>query len=61
MNALVVFISTGLLIYWLSRSMLMLQATEDQVEEVLERDFWWGYRLWLALRSMFSIPNQFAG
>src|SRR5437870_11967418 len=41
MNALVSFICPGLLIYWIGRTLLLLHATDDQIDEVLENDLWW--------------------
>ena len=60
-SSIVIFVSTGLLIYWVTRTLLLLNAPEDQIAEVLDGDLWWGRRLLMALRALFFFPNQFAG
>ena len=58
---IILFVSTGLLIYWVARSWLLLTAGEEEIDETLETDLWWGRRLLLSLRALLVPPNQLAG
>ena len=59
--ALIVFISTGLLVYWFERTMLLLNGSNEEIDETLETDLWWGRKLLLHLRMMFGSPMTLAG
>jgi hypothetical protein len=61
MSEFVIFISTGLLVYWFSRTLLLLKGSPEQLDETLECDLWWGRRLLLGLRTTFEGPTQLAG
>jgi hypothetical protein len=61
MRAIILFVSTGLLVYWFARTVLLLQGPDEAVDEALEYDLWWGRRLLLSLRTMFVPPQQFVG
>ena len=61
MPELILFISTGLLVYWVARTWLLLRGAEEEIDETLEMDLWWGRRLLLSLRALLVPPNQFAG
>ena len=51
----------GLLVYWVSRMMMLLYGSPEQTNEILDCDLWWGRRLLSALRAMFVPPTQLAG
>ena len=52
------FICTGLLVYWISRTLLLLKGCEEEIDDTLESDLWRGRRLLLWLRTMFVPPTQ---
>jgi hypothetical protein len=60
MSNLVIFLSMGLLIYWVSRTLLLLKGPPHQIDSTLNSDLWWGRRLLLGLRAIFSSPTQLA-
>jgi hypothetical protein len=47
------FVSTGMLVYWVRRTQMLLHGSEDEITETLENDLWWTRRLLLGLRAMF--------
>ena len=61
MGEIIFFCSIPLLVYWIARTRLLLSGSEDEIEEVLHGDLWWGYRVLIAVRSLFSPSNQIAG
>jgi hypothetical protein len=61
MSELVIFVCTGLLVYWSFRTLLLLKGSQEEIDETLEGDLWWGRRLLLGLRAMFGGPTQLAG
>jgi hypothetical protein len=52
-SALIVFVSTGLLFYWLKRVLLLFNGPRERVNVVLENDLWLSSRILVALRAMF--------
>jgi hypothetical protein len=60
MAALIIFVSTGLLVYWFSRTLMLLKGWEEEIDEALESDLWWGRRVVLGLRMMVVPPTQLA-
>ena len=61
MSYLIIFVSTGLLLYWIARMMVLLYGSHEQINEILRIDIRWGRRLVLWLRTMFMPPTQLAG
>ena len=61
MSALTIFVCSGLLVYWVARTFLLLHAPEEVIAETLECDLWRGRRFLLGLRSAFEPPQQFVG
>jgi hypothetical protein len=61
MQLLVIFVCSGLLVYWIARMFLMIRCSQEEIEETLACDLWWGRRLLLCLRSGFEPPHQFIG
>jgi hypothetical protein len=61
MSALIIFLSSGLLVYWIARTLLLLYASDEAVDDALECDLWWGRRLWLGLRAAVEPPQQWIG
>jgi len=60
-SAFIIFVCSGLLVYWIARTFLLLNGSEEAIAETLESDLWWGRRLLLGLRTMFVPPTQLAG
>jgi hypothetical protein len=56
MNAmmLVVSVCTGLLVYWISRTWLLMKGSESEIEEQLDTDIWWCQRFLDLLHSLFT-------
>jgi hypothetical protein len=61
MSALIIFVCTGLLVYWVARTVLLLFGHHEAIEKTLEYDVWRSRRLFLGLRSAFLPPQQFVG
>jgi len=57
----IIFVCSGLLVYWFSRTLLLLRRSEAETDEILESDLWWGRRLLLGIRTMFESSTQLAG
>ena len=60
MSALVIFVCMGLLVYWFSRTRLLLKGSTEEIDGTLESDLWWGRRLLLMLRAILGEPTQLA-
>jgi hypothetical protein len=57
----IIFASSGLFVYWITRTMQLLQDTDEAIDEMLEYDLWRGRRFLMSLRAMFVPPQQFIG
>lgn len=60
MPPIILFVSTGLLIYWISRVKVLRQATAGEIRETLENDWLRGRRFVLWLRSVCLPAVQLA-
>jgi hypothetical protein len=49
-----IFICTALLVYWFSRTRLLLKGSAEEIDEVLARDLWRVRRVLLSLRMLFE-------
>jgi hypothetical protein len=58
---IIIFVSSGLFVYWVTRTMQLLQDTDEAIDETLECDHWRGRRFLMSLRAMFVPPQQFIG
>jgi hypothetical protein len=54
----VIFFSAGLLSYWCSRTLMFLRTTEEELDEVLEDDLWWGRKALYTLRMLLFPPSN---
>jgi hypothetical protein len=61
MPAIIIFISTGLLIYWISRVRILQHGSEDEIHATLETDLLRVRRFVLGLRSVFMPTVLLAG
>ena len=61
MPLLIIFVSTGLLVYWVARTVLLFHGPDEAIDETLTSDLWWGHRVLWGLRTMFVPPQQFVG
>ena len=50
MPALIIFVCSGLLVYWFSRMLLLLNGSKEEIDETLESDLWWGRRVVIGFR-----------
>lgn len=55
--SVIIFFSTGFLVYWVARTRTLLNGSEHQIAAALENDLWLGRRVWLCLRMLGS-PDQ---
>jgi hypothetical protein len=55
----ITFFSMGLFVYWGARALLFLRGSEEAVNFVLDCDLWWGRKILLALRVLFTPSSQF--
>jgi hypothetical protein len=56
----IIFVCSGLLVYWFARTVLLLKGSPEKIDEVLESDLWWGRRCVLALRMIFGSQTHLA-
>ena len=61
MSSTIIFISTGLLVYWASRLRILLHCSEAEIHETLESDLLSCRTFLLRLRSVFMPPIQWVG
>jgi hypothetical protein len=54
MTAIILFFSTGLLVYWTSRVLFLMRGPAERVNRLLEADLAWGKRFIDTLRGMFA-------
>jgi hypothetical protein len=57
----VIFFCSGLFVYWIARTALLIFASREAIEESLACDLWWGRRVLDVLRSAMSPPQQLLG
>jgi hypothetical protein len=55
----ILFLSMTLFIYWSMRVLLLIRRSEEEVNQVLDYDVFWGRRLCLLLSTLFSSSPQF--
>lgn len=60
-SGLIIVFCTCLLVYWTSRTAILLHGSEGEITETLASDLWRARRLMLGLRSIFTLSNQLAG
>ena len=60
MSMCVIFVCSGLLIYWMFRVRMLLRGSQDEIETILTNDLWTARRLILSLRALFQEPMQMA-
>lgn len=58
MSPTIIFISTGLLVYWMSRLRVLRHGSEDEINQALDRDLLSCRRILLRFRSMFMLPTM---
>ena len=59
MSLMTIFICSGLLVYWVARTVLLLHGTDEVIDKTLECDLWWGRTVLLFVRSGVSPSQQF--
>jgi hypothetical protein len=58
---LIIFICSGLLVYWISWTVVILHGSDDAIDERLDCDLWWGRKLLAGFRSAMEPPQQLVG
>ena len=61
MSGVIIFVSSGLFVYWLSRTFTLLYGSDNEVEEMLAHDLWLCRKIVLLVRSAFPPPTEFIG
>ena len=56
----IIFFSMGLFVYWVARALLIVAASEQEINDALDSDLWWGRRFWLTLRMLSNPSSQLA-
>ena len=61
-SGFMIFFSAGLLVYWCSRTLMFLRESDEELNQVLEADLWWGRQVLYLLRMLFfpSSPTMAA-
>jgi hypothetical protein len=57
--ASIVFFAGGLLVYWVSRVIVLLNASKAEANALLDDDLRVGRQIWSHLRSLFAPPQTF--
>jgi hypothetical protein len=57
--ASIIFFAVGLLMYWESRVLPLLRASEEELDDLLDGDLDTGRQIWLQVRSLFTPPQTF--
>jgi len=53
----IIFFASGLLLYWGSRVLTLLRASEADLNDLLDADLEMGRQVWLQLHGLFG-PSQ---
>jgi len=61
MSGVIIFVSSGLFAYWLSRTFTILHGSDTEIEVMLAHDLWLWRKFVSLVRSAFSPPTQFVG
>jgi hypothetical protein len=61
LDILVIFVCSGLLVYWMTRVFLLLRASDQTIDRTLEDDSWRWRRIMAELRTLFLPPQNFVG
>jgi hypothetical protein len=61
MYCLVMFFCNGLLVYWATRTALLLHGPEERIERTLEKDLWSGRQALIGIRRLLMPPANLAG
>ena len=56
MAAIIIVISTGLMVYWISRMGILWHGSEDEIQAILEGDLLRGRRILSGLWPVFIAP-----
>jgi len=57
--ASVIFFAGGLLVYWGSRSLTLLNASDEEIDTLLDADLGVGRAIWQHIRTLFAPPQTF--
>jgi len=57
MSGVIIFLSSGLFVYWLSRTFTLLYGSDTEIDEMLAHDLWLCHKIVLLVRSAFPPPT----
>jgi hypothetical protein len=57
-SQVIIFLCSGLCVYWTMRAWTIASADEDEIDQVLETDWWVMKDVLLILRSFLVPPTQ---
>jgi hypothetical protein len=57
--ASIIFLAVGLLMYWGSRVLPLLRASEEELDNLLDGDLETGRQIWLQVLGLFTPPQTF--
>jgi len=49
MSGLIIFASSGMLVYWACRTFLLLNGSKEEIDDTLESDLLWSRRMLAAI------------
>ena len=61
MYCLIMFTCNGLLVYWATRTAMLLNGPEKRIEQTLEKDLWSGRQILIGIRQLLMPPANLAG
>ena len=61
MYCLIMFTCNGLLVYWATRTAMLLNGPEKRIEQTLEKDSWSGRQILIGIRQLLMPPANLAG
>jgi len=59
MSGVIIFVSSGLFVYWLFRTFTLLYGSDAEIDEMVAHDLWLCRKILLLVRSAFPPPTQF--
>ena len=61
MYCLIMFTCNGLLVYWATRTAMLLNGPEKRTEQTLEKDLWSGRQILIGIRHLLCLPRIWPG
>jgi hypothetical protein len=61
MYCVVMFFCNGLLVYWATRTALLMHGPEERIERTLKKDLWSGRQILAGIWQLLMPPAKLAG